>query len=55
MAQNSKTIIQEDVNIKGNVFEKEDIDVNGEIAGDIKAENLTVLAKAKITGTYEIG
>ena len=53
MAQNSKTIIQEDVNIKGNVFEKEDIDVNGEIAGDIKAENLTVLDKAKIIGNVK--
>ena len=30
MADNQKTILQEDLKIKGNVFEKENIQINGE-------------------------
>ena len=37
MADNQKTILREDLKIKGNVFEKENIQINGEINVDIKA------------------
>ena len=50
MAKNSKTIIQEDVKILGNIFEKEDISVNGEITGNVRSENIEILEKGKITG-----
>ena len=47
MADNQKTILREDLKIKGNVFEKENIQVNGEIVGDVKAENLKLEEKVK--------
>ena len=50
MAENQKTILLEDLKIKGNVFEKEDIQINGEIDGDVKAENLKLEEKGKIKG-----
>ena len=50
MADNQKTILQEDLKIKGNVFEKEDLQVNGEIEGNVKAENLRLEDKGKING-----
>ena len=50
MADNQKTILQEDLKIKGNVFEKENIQINGEISGDVKAENLKLEEKGKISG-----
>ena len=50
MADNQKTILQEDLKIKGNVFEKENIQINGEIDGNVKAENLKLEEKGKING-----
>ena len=48
MADNKKTILREDLKIKGNVFEKENIQINAEIDGDVKAENLKLEEKGKI-------
>ena len=50
MADNSKTILREDLKIKGNVFEKENIQINAEIDGNVKAENLKLEEKGKING-----
>ncbi len=50
MADNQKTILREDLKIKGNVFEKENIQISGEIDGDVKAENLKLEEKGKING-----
>ena len=50
MVDNSKTILQEDLKIKGNVFEKENIQINAEIDGNVKAENLKLEEKGKING-----
>ena len=50
MADNQKTIVREDLKIKGNVFEKEDLQINGEIDGNVKAENLRLEDKGKIYG-----
>ena len=50
MADNTKSIIEEDVSIEGNVFEKESIQINGKIKGNIKAENIELESKGKITG-----
>ena len=50
MADNQKTILREDLKIKGNVFEKENIQINGEVNGDVKAENLKLEEKGKING-----
>ena len=47
---NSKTILKENIKIKGNIFEKEDIHINGEVEGDVKAENLKLEEKGKIAG-----
>ena len=50
MADNQKTIVREDLKIKGNIFEKEDIQINGEVEGNVKAENLRLEDKGKING-----
>ena len=50
MADNQKTILRGDLKIKGNIFEKEDIQINGEIEGNVKAENLKLEDKGKING-----
>ena len=50
MADNQKTIVRDDLKIKGNIFEKEDLQVNGEIDGNVKAENLRLEDKGKING-----
>ena len=50
MADNQKTIVREDLKIKGNIFEKEDIQINGEVEGNVKAENLRLEDKGKIHG-----
>ena len=50
MADNQKTIVRGDLKIKGNIFEKEDLQVNGEIDGNVKAENLRLEDKGKING-----
>ena len=50
MGDNTKTIIQEDIIIDGNIFEKEDILINGKINGNLKAENIEIDSKAKIDG-----
>ena len=50
MADNQKTIVRGDLKIKGNIFEKEDLQINGEIDGNVKAENLRLEDKGKING-----
>ena len=50
MTDNQKTILREDLKIKGNVFEKENIQISGKIDGDVKAENLKLQEKGKING-----
>ena len=50
MADNQKTIVRDDLKIKGNIFEKEDLQVSGEIDGNVKAENLRLEDKGKIIG-----
>ena len=50
MADNTKSIIEEDVSIEGNVFEKENVQINGKIKGNIKAENIELESKGEITG-----
>ena len=50
MADNQKTIVRGDLKIKGNIFEKEDLQVSGEIDGNVKAENLRLEDKGKING-----
>ena len=50
MADNQKTIVRDDLKIKGNIFEKEDLQVSGEIDGNVKAENLKLEDKGKING-----
>ena len=50
MTDNQKTIVRGDLKIKGNIFEKEDLQVNGEIEGNVKAENLRLEDKGKING-----
>ena len=50
MADNQKTIVRDDLKIKGNIFEKEDLQVSGEIDGNVKAENLRLEDKGKING-----
>jgi len=50
MADNQKTIVRDDLKIKGNIFEKEDLQINGEINGNVKAENLRLEDKGKING-----
>ena len=50
MADNQKTILLEDLKIKGNIFEKEDLQINGDVKGDVKAENLKLEEKGKIDG-----
>mgnify|MGYP006229901219 FL=1 len=47
---NSKTILKENIKIKGNIFEKEDLQINGDLEGDVKAENLKLEEKGKIVG-----
>ena len=53
MAANSKTILQKDIKIEGNLFEKEDIELDGEIKGNIRAENFETLKNSKITGNVK--
>ena len=43
MAANSKTILKKDIKVEGNLFEKEDIELDGEIKGNIRAENFETL------------
>ena len=50
MTDNQKTIVRIDLKIKGNIFEKEDLQVNGEIDGNVKTENLRLEDKGKING-----
>ena len=50
MSNNSKTIIQDDISIKGNIFEKEDLLINGKLEGNLKGENIEVETKANIDG-----
>ena len=50
MAANSKTIIQKDIKIEGDLFEKEDIELDGEIKGNIRAENFETLKNSKVSG-----
>ena len=50
MTDNQKTIVRGDLKIKGNIFEKEDLQINGEIDGNVKAENLRLEDKGKING-----
>ena len=50
MTDNQKTIVRGDLKIKGNIFEKEDLQVSGEIDGNVKAENLKLEDKGKING-----
>ena len=53
MSNNTKTIIQEDVIIKGNIFEKEDLQINGVMQGNLKGENIEIENKAKIEGNIK--
>ena len=50
MTDNQKTIVRGDLKIKGNIFEKEDIQINAKINGNVKAENLKLEEKGKIHG-----
>ena len=50
MAKDQKSIIQNNVKVNGNIFEKEDVDINGEINGNINAQNLKVDEEANING-----
>ena len=51
MADNSKTILQKDLNIDGNIFEKETIEINSKIKGNIKAEHVEREEQGIINGT----
>ena len=53
MAENSKTILQKDIKVEGNLFEKEDIELDGEIKGNIRAENFETLKNSKIMGNVK--
>tara|TARA_B110000263_G_C15211470_1_gene465429 strand:- start:559 stop:876 length:318 start_codon:yes stop_codon:yes gene_type:complete len=53
MSDNTKTIIQEDVTIKGNIFEKEDLLINGKMEGNLKGENIEIENKAEIKGNIK--
>ena len=48
MAANSKTILKKDIKVEGNLFEKEDIELDGEIKGNIRAENFETLKNSKV-------
>ncbi len=50
MADNSKTILQKDINIEGNIYEKETIEINSKIKGNIKAENVEIEEQGLING-----
>ncbi len=64
MADNQKTILREDLKIKGNVFEKENIQINGNIYssvselegtvnGDIKSSKVHISGTGDIEGTIK--
>ena len=50
MTDNTKTILREDLRIKGDVFEKEDIEIYGKIEGNVKAERIELEEKGVIKG-----
>ena len=50
MTDNQKTILREDLKLNGNIFEKEDLLINGEVDGNVKAENFKLEEKGKING-----
>ena len=53
MAKNSKSKILSDITIKGDLFEKEDLEISGEIQGNVNAQNLEVRERAKIKGNIK--
>ena len=53
MANISKTIIKSDVKIKGDIFEKEDILIDGNIEGNINANKIEVNNNGKIKGNIK--
>ena len=50
MTKDQKSIIQNNVKIDGNIFEKEDIEINGNINGNINAQVLKIDEDANING-----
>ena len=48
-----KTKILSDVVVRGNMFEKEDLDIAGKVDGNINAQNLSVGQSANIKGNLK--
>ena len=53
MARDQKSIIQNNVKIDGNIFEKEDIEINGHINGNISAQILKINEDANVNGNIK--
>ena len=50
MTDNTKTVLQKDLEIEGNIYEKEAIEINSKIIGNIKAETVEIEEKGLIKG-----
>tara|TARA_B100001765_G_C19240930_1_gene222461 strand:+ start:18 stop:335 length:318 start_codon:yes stop_codon:yes gene_type:complete len=53
MANKNKSILLSDVKIKGNLTEKENIEIDSEIEGNINAENVEISERANIKGNIK--
>jgi len=50
MTDNTKTVLQKDLVIEGNIYEKEAIEINSKVTGNIKAETVEVEEEGLVKG-----